>query len=209
MSDPHIVKGPYLLSRVRYEGREMAVTSKKTDEVLASARRELQAQLGVVREELARLANEERTLTRALSSINGGASSSATDGTASSRPADARASKSRRSARKTTSGRRKRGGTKSTADRVEELRGLLADGPRSRGDLAAALKVSPARVQQLLAQLGSAVSSQPDPNNGQVKLWTLAGGGNGASAEATRTGSRGRAKGSPRKPAARRKQATK
>ena len=185
----------------------MAVTARKTDEVLASARRELQAQLGVVREELARLANEERTLTQALSNINGGASSS--DGSGSSRQTTARASKSRRSARKPTSGRRKRGGTKSTADRVEELRGLLADGPRSRGDLAAALKVSPARVQQLLAQLGSSVSSQPDPNNGQVKLWTLTAGGNGASAEAPRTGSKGRAKGSRRKPAARRKQAAK
>ena len=187
----------------------MAVTARKTDEVLASARRELQAQLGVVLEELARLANEERTLTQALSSINGGASSSATDGSGSSRQTTARASKSRRSARKPTSGRRKRGGTKSTADRVEELRGLLADGPRSRGDLAAALKVSPARVQQLLAQLGSSVSSQPDPNNGQVKLWTLTAGGNGASAEAPRTGSKGGAKGSRRKPAARRKQAAK
>ena len=191
----------------------MASSGSKTDEVLASARSELQAQLGVVREELARLAAEERTLTQALSSLDGDSSSSASNASASPRPSRSRASKGRSSTRKATSGRRRRrrGASKSTADRVEELRGLLADGPRSRGDLAAALKVSPARVQQLLAELGSSVSSQQDPNQRRGKLWRLTGGGNGASSERS-TGARsgGGAESPPtRKPAARRKQAAK
>ncbi len=161
----------------------MATAGRKTDEVLASARRELQAQLSVVRDEQARLAAEERVLTQALSSLNGDSSSSATDG---STPARSGAAKTKSSARKATPGRRRqRGSSKSTADRVEELRGLLADGPRSRSDLAAELRVSPARVQQLLAELGSAVSSQPDPQRGRVKLWSLKDGGNGASAAET------------------------
>ena len=58
---------------------------------------------------------------------------------------------------------------------------MLANGPKSRNDLAAALTVSPARVQQLLAELGSSVSSQPDPGQRQGKLWTLKGAGDGAS----------------------------
>ena len=191
----------------------MASSGSKTDEVLASARSELQAQLGVVREELARLAAEERTLTQALSSLDGDSSSSASNASASPRPSRSRASKGRSSTRKATSGRRRRrrGASKSTADRVEELRGLLADGPRSRGDLAAALKVSPARVQQLLAELGSSVSSQQDPNQRRGKLWRLTGGGNGASSERWTRARSGAGAESPRtgKPAARRKQAAK
>ncbi|MCA1680380.1 MAG: hypothetical protein LC777_16220, partial [Actinobacteria bacterium] len=85
---------------------------------------------------------------------------------------------------------RTRGKTKSTADRVKQLEGLLAAGPKSRSDLAAALKVSPARVQQLLAQLGSAVSAQPHPELRRGKLWSLkaAGGGKGASTSAAKGG---------------------
>lgn len=51
----------------------------------------------------------------------------------------------------------------STADRVTEPEELLPAGPKSRSDLPATLKASPARVQQLLAQLGNAVSAQQDP----------------------------------------------
>ena len=56
-----------------------------------------------------------------------------------------------------------------------ELSQLLTEGAKSRKDLAAALKVSPARVQQLLNELGSSVSSQPDPNEPRAKLWSLNG----------------------------------
>lgn len=71
---------------------------------------------------------------------------------------------------------------------MNELRGLLGEGPRSRNDLAAALNVSPARVQQLLAEFGSAVSSQPDPGQRRGKLWSLKGSANaeGAKAAASR-----------------------
>lgn len=154
----------------------MAATVSKTDEVLASARKELQAQLAVVREELSRLTAEERALTQALTSLDGDSGSTQTDASTSNRGERSRARRTRSSRRKTATGRRRRRGqSKSTAERVEELRGLLAQGPRSRADLAAALKVSPARVQQLLAELGSSVSSQPDPNQRRGKLWILAG----------------------------------
>ncbi len=151
----------------------MATAGRKTDEVLAAARNELQAQLGVVREEQARLAAEEAALTHALSSLNGGGSPSADRSAGGGGASRSRAAKpkGRASGRR----RRRRGSAKSTADRVEELRALLVDGPRSRNDLAAALEVSPARVQQLLAELGSSVSSQPDPERGQGKLWALKG----------------------------------
>ncbi len=189
----------------------MAATRKKTDDVLASARGDLQAQLAVVRDEMSRLAAEEQALTHALSTLKGdGASAPTTPSTA---KRSSRASGQRRSSTAkagTNRGRRRRGASKSTADRVNELQELLADGPKSRNDLAAALNVSPARVQQLLAELGNSVSSQRDPEQRQGKLWTLTGGGNGASAaEPVRSRSSGRAKGaSTRKRAARRKQAS-
>ena len=141
--------------------------------------------LVVVREEMSQLAAEERALTAALSSLDGdGASLSTTARTAN---ADDRSRTPQSSARSSstrkagTSGRRRRrGATKSTADRVNELQALLADGPKSRNELAAALKVSPARVQQLLVELGKrSVSSQRDPEQRQEKLWALSGRGNG------------------------------
>ena len=188
----------------------MAATRRKTDDVLATARKELQAQLAVVREEIGRLAAEERALTQALSSLNGDSASSSTTAPAAKvadSSATAKSSASTGRARKRSTSRRRRGASKSTIDRVNELKRLLAEGPKSRNDLAAALKVSPARVQQLLAELGSSVSSEPNPAQRQGKLWTLTGGGNGASA-AKPTGRRSsaRTKGtSPRKAAARRK----
>jgi hypothetical protein len=165
----------------------MAVTSSKTDEVLASARKDLQAQLAVVREEIARLAAEEQALTEALSSMNGGGASSSSmssAGRTGGRSASARSSDGKSPTRQASSRRRRRrrGASKSTAERVKELEGLLGDGPKSRNDLAAALKVSPARVQQLLAELGSSVSSRPDPGQRRGKLWSLKGSGNGAGA---------------------------
>ncbi len=165
----------------------MAATRRKTDEVLASARKDLQAQLGVVRAELARLSAEEDALTRALASLDGDSGSSSSTAPTGKRRGKARTvngSQGRSSTRKPAPGRRRRtgGAAKSTADRVKELRALLADGPKSRKDLAAALEVSPARVQQLLGELGRSVSSEPDPDQRQGKLWSLKPSGNGASA---------------------------
>jgi chromosome segregation ATPase len=155
----------------------MVRARKKTDEVLASAQRELKAQLAVVREELGRLTAEERALTEALSTLDtkstSGSSAAARSATAGSAPK--RRTRGRR--------RRARGASKSTAERLQELQALLADGPKSRNDLAAALKVSPPRVQQLLAELGSAVTSRPDPGQRQGKLWSLS---NGAKSTATK-----------------------
>ena len=192
----------------------MATTPKKTDEVLASARKDLQAQLAVVRDEMGRLAGEERALTQALSSLDGDGSSSRSAATRAAKvaggPPPGKSSTRRSSAGNPGASRRRRrrGGTKSTADRLSELEGLLSDGPKSRNDLAAALKLSPARVQQLLSELGGKVSSQPAPQQRQGKLWTLAGRGNGASAaKPTRRRSSGKAKSTTRKPAARSKQA--
>lgn len=196
----------------------MATTRKKTDDVLASARKDLQAQLAIVRDEMSRLAAEEHALTQALSSLDGDGASPTTSpaagasGRAPSGKTPARSSARARATGKGTSRRRRRrGASKSTADRVSELQGLLADGPKSRNDLAAALKVSPARVQQLLAELGSSVSSQRDPEQPRGKLWALTGGGNGASAPkptGRRSGGTAKRK-STRKPAARRKRAAK
>ena len=192
----------------------MAATRTKTDDVLASARKDLQAQLAVVRDEMSRLTAEEYALTQALASLDGDGASPTTapaanaSGRATSGKGTARA---RATGKGTNRRRRRRGASKSTADRVSELQGLLSAGPKSRNDLAAALKVSPARVQQLLAELGSAVSSQPDPEQRRGKLWTLTGGGNGPSAaKPTGRRSNGRPKAtSTRKPAARRKQQAK
>ena len=50
-------------------GKEMAATRRKTDEVLASTRNDLEAQLDAVRNELARLTAEERLLAKALKSL--------------------------------------------------------------------------------------------------------------------------------------------
>ena len=175
---------------------------RKTDDVLASARREFEAQLAVVREQIARLTAEEHALAVAASSLDGGNPATTAIGTvtkqAPSRTAKSQASTS--STRKPADRRRRRRvASKSTAERVSELRALLAEGPKSRNDLAAALKVSPARVQQLLAELGSSVSSQPDPNQRRGKLWSLDGSGNGASAT-KRAATRG-APGAKRTPA--------
>jgi len=181
----------------------MAPTRRKTDEVIASARTDLQAQLAVVREEMGRLAAEEHALTLALSSLDGdGAFSSSTAPArkADGRTSTAKSSAKRRSTRKATPNprRRSRSASRSTADRVKELQGLLGDGPKSRNELAAALGVSPPRVQQLLAELGSSVSSQPDPEQRQGKLWSLKGSGNGArAAKPTAKRSSGRAKSAP------------
>lgn len=187
---------------------QMTATAKKTGEVLAAARKDLEAQLVVVREEMGRLAAEELALTSALSSLNGDSTSSPSApraGRAGGQGGTAQGSTRRSSARKAPRRRRPRGASKSTAERVKELEGLLADGPKSRTDLAAALKVSPARVQQLLAELGGSVSSQRDPGQRQGKLWTLkAGSAKGASAaEVPPRPAKGRAKrSSARKPAA-------
>jgi len=169
----------------------MAATARKTDEVLASARKDLEAQLALVREEIARLGAEELALTHAVSNLDGANPATSSDGTTSKRAVSSRVGKNRgtkSATRKASSARRRRprGAGKSTADRVNELRGLLVDGPKSRSDLAAALKVSPARVQQLLAELGSAVSSHPDPANGRGKLWGIKGSGKAARAASTR-----------------------
>lgn len=173
---------------------------KQTDEVLASARKDLQAQLAVVREEMSRLAAEEQALTHALSSLDGESASSssaapATDESGRNRTANKSATRSPTRKPRTSRRGRQGGGSKPTAERVKELRQLLADGPKSRNDLAAALKVSPARVQQLLAELGKAVSSQPDPEQSQGKLWSLKQNDGAATAAKPRTkGSSGKAK---------------
>lgn len=170
---------------------------KRTDEVLATARKELQAQLALVRDEMSRLAAEERALTDALSSLDGGSSASSRTSKAGG---GAAATGSRRSStRKSAKGRRRRGSgqSKSTADRLDELTGLLAGGPKSRTDLAAALNVSPARVQQLLAALGSSVTSQPNPEQRQGKLWSLKGSGGASGATRGSAGKDGSARKTP------------
>jgi len=189
-------------------------TRKKTEDVLAAARKDLQAQLALVHDEMSRLAAEEQALTQALSTLDTNGASSSTRAPAakpSGESRTARTSTRRSSARKAgATRRRRRGASKSTADRVNELRGLLADGPKSRNDLAAALKVSPARVQQLLAELGSSVSSRRDPDQRQGKLWALTDGNRASAATPTRRRSGGRAQdASTRKPAAGRKEAAK
>jgi hypothetical protein len=172
----------------------MTASSTKTGEVLAAARAELQAQLAVVRGELTRVAAEERALTQALSALGGGGRT--TKGGPAARKQNAETSAPRRSSRSSTRRRRrKRGSSKPTEERIQELQALLADGPKSRNDLAAALQVSPPRIQQLLTELGTSVSSEPDPKRGQVKLWSLTGSSNGASGSS--------------KPSARRKSRTK
>ncbi|MDQ4049019.1 MAG: hypothetical protein M3131_06530 [Actinomycetota bacterium] len=167
----------------------MASTHTNTIEVLAAARKDLEAQLAVVREQIARLTAEERALTHAVSALDGGnpAASSAetnTGRTATARTRGRQGAKSSARKASSTRSRRRSGASKSTADRVNEVRELLADGPKSRADLAAALKVSPARVQQLLAELGGSVSSRPDPER-RGKLWSLKGGADGTGATKT------------------------
>lgn len=183
-------------------------TRKKTDDVLAAARKELRAQLAVVRAEKTRLDGDERALTQALASMDGtnGARASATSSASAGagRSSAVKQSTRKSSMRKARRSRRRPGASKSTTDRVKELEGLLADGAKSRTDLAAALKVSPARVQQLLRELGGSVSSQAAPGR-REKLWSLkASSGNGASAaKATSKPAKARAKRtSTRKPAA-------
>jgi type VI protein secretion system component VasK len=155
----------------------MAASKATTDEVIAAARAEVQAQLQVVREELTRVTAEEKALAKALSGLAGKAPAA--------RPSTPAAGRKRGPGRR----RRKRGASKPTAERVEELRGLLAEGPKSRNELAAALQVSAPRVQQLLAELGGSVSSQPHPERAQVKLWTLKGSANGSSGRKSKGGS--------------------
>ena len=190
---------------VPYEGSNLATKRLKTDEVLAAARKDLQAQLAIVREEMSRVVAEESALTAALSGLNGAGTSSSSAASASKgggRVRVARASATRGPARKAGSGRRRRarGASKSTADRVEALQMVLVDGPKSRSDLAAALKVSPARVQQLLAELGSAVSSRTDPGQRRGKLWSLKGNGASAAKPSAKRSSARPKRGSARKP---------
>src|ERR687894_566771 len=103
----------------------MASTHTKTDEVLAAARKDLETQLAVVREQIARLAAEELALTHAISSLDGGDPATSSAG-ATSKSAAAPARKgqgTKGSARKGSSRqRRRRGASKSTAERVNELR---------------------------------------------------------------------------------------
>ena len=121
----------------------MAATRRKTEDVLSTARKDLQAQLAVVREEIGRLAAEERALTQALSNLDGDSASSSTTAPAANVADSTRTAKrsasTGRARKRSTSRRRRRGSSKSTADRVNELQWLLADGPKSRNDLAAAL----------------------------------------------------------------------
>ncbi len=192
----------------------MASTHTKTDQVLAAARKELEAQLAVVRDQIERLAAEELALRHAISNLDGRNPATGSAGATSKRAAApaGRRQGTKGSARKGSSrSRRRRGASKSTADRVKELRELLADGPKSRADLAAALNVSSARIQQLLAELGGSVSSQPDPEQRRGKLWSLKGAGNGAGAtkSATKGGSQSAKADSRRKPSARRTKAAK
>lgn len=194
----------------------MAVTRRKTDEVLASAREELEVQLGVVRGEMKRLAAEEAALTQALSSIDGNSASTRSAVPSGERGGRSRAATkgARKSSTRTAGGgrRRARGAAgKSTAERVQELQGLLAGGPKSRKDLAAALRLSPARVQQLLGELGSSVTSQPDPEQRRGKLWSLKGRANGASAAkpAAKRSARASTRARARRPSARKGAAAK
>ncbi len=175
----------------------MAATPIKTNEVLAGARKDLEAQLAVVREEIARLAAEEQALAHAVSSLDGGNPATSAGGRVSKRAVQSDKKRSGRSStRKASAGRRRRprAANKATADRVNELQGLLADGPKSRTDLAAALKVSPARVQQLLGELGGSVSSQPDPAQRRGKLWSLAGSGKSTTSKKSPVSATGSAK---------------
>lgn len=189
----------------------MAVTPRKTDAVLSAARKDLQAQLAAVRAELSRLTAEEGALTRALSGLDGDGAS-APPAPSGARPA-AKGAGRRRSAGKTgkRTPRRARAAPKSTADRLGELKTVLTEGPKSQTELAAALGVSPARVHQLLAELGGAVTSGPDGKGGQGKLWSLKGTANGAGAgKSPAKRSRASAKKAPRqKPAGRKAAAAK
>jgi hypothetical protein len=159
-------------------------TRQKIDQVLASARKDLEVQLGVVRADMARLIAEEQELIAALGNLarDGKAPE---PGRAAGKPRSRSSSKAagrKATARNGSRPRRRRGASKPTAERVEQLRTVLAEGPASRSDLAASLKVSPARVQQLLEELGSSVSSRPNPGDRRGKLWGIKGARNGASA---------------------------
>jgi len=170
-----------------------SATRRKIDHVLAAARKELESQLGVVRAEIARLAAEEQELTMALANLkNEGSSSAATDGGSRRQRSSSRKAQATKRTARSGNGRRARGrrtATKSTAERVEQLRTLLADGPKSRNELAVALEVSPARVQQLLGELGSSVTSQPDGDK-RAKLWSIKGASNDGNASRPKRGGR-------------------
>jgi hypothetical protein len=189
-----------------------SATSRRIDEVLAAARKDLEAQLDTVRSEIARLAAEEQQLTATLASLQPNRSSSSGTPDGGGRRSSSRNANSTKGKARSTGGRRarsRRTASKPTAERLEELRALLASGPKSRTDLAAALKVSPARVQQLLGGLGTSVSSQPDGDK-RGKLWSINDAGNGASAAKPRKRGRRPAKGgAPAKPRARKAAAAK
>ena len=155
---------------------------KKVD-VITAVREDLRAHLVSLREQIERLTREERAVAQALSSLDNDGTVAPSAARAPTGVGDAarRAPRHRSAAKGAATSRRPRN-TKKTVERADELRGLLSDGPKSRDELAAALKVSPARVQQLLAGLGSSVSSQPDPERLRGKVWSLAPGGNAASA---------------------------
>jgi hypothetical protein len=178
-----------------------STTRRKIDQVLASARKHLEAQLDVVRADMARLAAEERELTAALGNLAADGTSASLTGAPSKRQQRSPAkSGTRRSTRRNRNRpRRGDGASKSTAERMEEVRGLLVAGPKSRTDLAAALKVSPARVQQLLEGLGDSVTSRPDPDR-RGKLWSIKGASTAASAAKPQRGRRQAKRASAAKP---------
>ena len=173
-----------------------STTRRKIDQILADARKDLEAQLELVRVEKTRLAAEEQELTAAIAGLETNGGGSPPVARRRQRAAATRSTKAGTRSSGGAKGRRKRTANKPTAQRLDELRALLTEGPKSRGDIATALKLSPARVQQLLGELGTAVTSQP-ANDGRAKLWSIKGARNGASAARSRPArGRARAKGS-------------
>lgn len=187
-------------------------TQARIEEVLFAAREELEAQLDAVRGQLARLGAEERQLTQTLARLPGGGGSSSARAATPSERGRARAPKPAAARRAPRKAGAKRGRVaKPTVERVAELRAVLAAGPKSQRELAAALELSVVRVHQLLGQLGDAVSSQPNPAK-PGKLWSIARPeGNGASAATASTSQRQAQtkRGPAAKPRARTRAATK
>ena len=96
----------------------MASTHTNTNEVLAAARKDLEAQLAVVREQIARLTVEERALMPAMSALDGRNPAISSAGTTTGRAATAR-----------TGGRR---GLKSSARKASSTRPRRRRGPSSQ-----------------------------------------------------------------------------
>lgn len=77
----------------------------------------------------------------------------------------------------------------STEQRQEQVREFLGDGPKTRKEIAAKLKVSPPRVQQIMVPMidaGVLVSEQDPTTNRRRELWRLT-----ANTSATEQGSSG------------------